>query len=130
MYSSARSARNGWSGSGSLTKATSAWITKIKIIRVGSRSGDQTEVIDFIPTLIRLCRRLPVLRTDDGKTHLTLLIDVGMVNAGLKADLGRLEWILCRKSDFYFEGSLVVRWILLQMKRHVHGMINQCCYRK
>lgn len=60
--------------------------------------------------------RLPVLGTDDGQADLALLIDVGMVDAGLEADLRRLEGVLGRESDFYFEGTLIIRRVLLQFR--------------
>ena len=69
-------------------------------------------------TLIRLRCRLPILRTDDRQTHLPFLVDVRVVDAGLEADLWRLERILRRESDFYFEGTLVIRRIFLQRHRH------------
>ena len=68
-------------------------------------------------TLIDFCSRLPVLRTDDGQAHLTLLIDVRVVDASLEADLGWLKRVLGRERDFYLEGTLIIRWVLLQRTR-------------
>lgn len=112
VYSSARSARSGWSGSGSFTKATNAWITATKGKRISGWTLDNKGKAP--PTLIRFGGRLPVLGTDDGQAHLALLVDVRVVDPGLEADLWRLEGVLGWEGDFYFEGSLVIRWVLLR----------------
>ena len=44
--------------------------------------------------LIRFGRRLPVLCGDDRQAHLSLLVNVRVVNSGLERDLRRLEWVL------------------------------------
>lgn len=64
--------------------------------------------------MIRFGGRLPVLGTDDGQAHLALLVDVRVVDPGLEADLWRLKGVFGREGDFYFEGSLVIRWVLLR----------------
>lgn len=64
--------------------------------------------------MISLCGRLPVLCADDGQAHLALLVYVGVVNLGLKANLGRLEGILGRKVDLDAEGAFVVWRVVLQ----------------
>lgn len=126
VYSSARSARSGWSGSGSFTKATNDWITAKRNTKPRQRSiglGKQREKntskqvrTPWPVTLVSFRSRLPVLGTDDGQADLTLLIDVGVVDAGLEADLRRLEGVLGRESDFYFEGTLIIRRVLLQFR--------------
>ena len=49
--------------------------------------------------LIRFGGRLPVLRRDDGQTHLSLLVDVRVVNPRLERNLRRLERVLGLKDD-------------------------------
>lgn len=52
--------------------------------------------------------RLPILCTNDGQTHLALLIDIRMVNLCLEADARRLEGILRGEIDFNLKRALVV----------------------
>ena len=46
------------------------------------------------------------LETLSYHTYLTLLVNVGVVNQGPEADLGRLEGIFCWEDEIYQEGSL------------------------
>jgi len=65
-------------------------------------------------TLVRFRRRFPVVWTYNGQTHLTLLIDVRMVDLGFECDLRRLEGIFCRECDLDLERTFVVRRVLLE----------------
>lgn len=56
---------------------------------------------------------LPVLHADDGQAHLTLLVNVGMVDLCFEGDLGGLEGILCREDDLNPKCSFVVRCTVL-----------------
>jgi len=62
--------------------------------------------------LIRFCCGFPVFWRNDGQTDLALLIDIRVVNLCFEGHLGRLEWILSRKTDFNFECTLVVGWLI------------------
>ena len=62
--------------------------------------------------LIRACRRLPVLSAYDGQTHLTLLIDIRMIDFRLEHNLWWLKGILGWKIDFNAKSALVVWWII------------------
>jgi hypothetical protein len=64
--------------------------------------------------LIGLRGRFPVLGRDDGQAHLTLLVDVRVVNACLESDLWWLERVLGRERDLDAERALVVRDIVLK----------------
>lgn len=64
--------------------------------------------IGILYYLVRLCGWLPVLCCDDGQAHLALLVHVGVVDAGLEGDLGRLEGVLGRELDVDPEGALGV----------------------
>ena len=87
-------------------------------------------------TLVRPCSRLPVLRADDGETHQTRFINIGMVDLCLESYLledatakavynaplmirgqylGRPEWVLCRKHYLNSESSSVIRRLLLDL---------------
>lgn len=68
----------------------------------------------LVQTLVCFCGRLPVLCADDGQAHLTLLINVGVVYLGLKANLRRLEGVLGRKIDLDAEGAFVVWRVVLK----------------
>lgn len=67
------------------------------------------EGYEALDHLIRLRRRLPILRRDDGQADLSLFVDVGMIDFSFERDFGRFERILGREVDLDPEGSLVVR---------------------
>ena len=56
--------------------------------------------------LLSLGSRLPVLGRDDGEAHLTLLVNVRVIDLGPEGHLGRLEGVLCREDQVYEEGTL------------------------
>jgi len=58
--------------------------------------------------LVSLSGRLPVLRGDDGKTHLSLLVNVGVVYFRFERYLGRLERVLCGEVNVDAESPFVV----------------------
>jgi hypothetical protein len=64
-------------------------------------------------TLIGFSCRLPVLRTDNWQTHLTLLIDIRMIDFCFETNLRRFERIFGRKYNFDPECAFVVRCIFL-----------------
>ena len=74
-------------------------------------------------TLVCFCSGLPVLGTDDGQTHLTLLVNVGVVNFSLECDLGRLEWVFRGEFDLDFKGSFVV-WYISLWNEKTHAFSN------
>jgi len=65
-------------------------------------------------TLIRFRCRLPVLRLNDGQTHIPLFVDIGMVYFGNKCNLWRLERILRREVYLNFERAPVIRLLFLK----------------
>lgn len=79
--------------------------------------------------MISLSGWLPVLGADDGQADLALLIDVGVVDLCLEADLGRLERILCWEVDLNAEGTFIVWWVVLPKKRGVKSK-NICSTRR
>ena len=58
---------------------------------VVNRAQDFFSTYLALAHLVSLCRRLPVLRADDGEADLALLIHVRVVDPRLERDLGRLE---------------------------------------
>lgn len=57
----------------------------------------------------------PVLCADHRQTHLSLLVDVGVVDLGLERDLGGLEGVLCWEDDLDSESTFIVwRVVLLE----------------
>lgn len=59
-------------------------------------------------TLVGLCGWLPVLGTDYRQADLALLIDIWMVDFGLKCDLGGLEGVIHREDELNPKCSLVI----------------------
>lgn len=64
-------------------------------------------------TLVSFCGRFPVFRTNDGQTHLTLFIDVGMVDFCLECDLWRFERVFRREGELNPKRSLFIRSTVL-----------------
>lgn len=56
----------------------------------------------------------PVFSTNYWQTNLPLFIDVRVIDFRFKCNLGRFEWILCRKVDFDSERPLVVWRVVLK----------------
>ena len=71
----------------------------------------------LVITLVCLGGRLPVLRTDDGQTHLTFLVNVRVINFCLEGDFWWFEGVLSGEINSDAESTFVVRGILL-------GMVN------
>lgn len=68
-------------------------------------------------TLVSFGCRFPVLSTYDRQTHLTLLINVRVVDLGFKTDLGRFKGVFCRECDLNPERTFVVWRVVLKKKR-------------
>lgn len=62
--------------------------------------------------LIGLCCRFPILVVNDGQAHLTLLVDIRMIDFRLERNLGRFERILGWKIDLDLESTFVVGWVV------------------
>lgn len=62
--------------------------------------------------LVSSSGRFPVLCADDGQTHLALLVDVGVIDAGFERDLGGFEWVLGGEDDFNPESAFVIGGIV------------------
>lgn len=69
------------------------------------------------PTLVSFGGRLPVLCADHRQAHLTLLINVGVIDLCLECDLGRLERVLGGENDFDSERTFVIRRVVLEFKK-------------
>ncbi len=67
-------------------------------------------------TLVSFGCRFPVLSTYDGQTHLTLLINVRVVDLGFKWDPGRFKGVFCRECDLNPERTFVVWRVVLKKK--------------
>ena len=78
--------------------------------KVSSEGVIRLRVVDEahqgLDDLLSLGGGLPVLRRHDGKTHLALLINVGVVNLGSERDLRRLERIFRREHEINDESTL------------------------
>lgn len=68
-------------------------------------------------TLIGFGGRFPVLRTNYRQTHLSLLVDVRMVDFRFEIYFRRLERVLRWEIDFYFERTFVIRSVILQQQQ-------------
>ena len=75
-------------------------------------------------TLVSLGGGLPVLCADDGQAHLALLVDVGVVDARLEGDAGRLERVLRGEHHLDAERALVVRGRVLWRRALIHMLNN------
>lgn len=68
------------------------------------------------PTLVSFGGRFPVLCADHRQAHLTLLINVGVVDLCFECDLGRLERVLGRENDFDPECTFVIGRVVLKWR--------------
>merc|ERR1719392_275896 len=66
----------------------------------------------------------PVLSRDDGKAHLTLLVNVWVVDLGPEANLWWLEWIFGGEYQIYQESSLVIRCLVRNRQALPHQQIT------
>lgn len=81
--------------------------------KVSSEGVIRLRVVDEahqgLDDLLSLGGGLPVLRRHDGKTHLALLINVGVVDLGPERDLRRFERIFRREHEINYERTLEQR---------------------
>lgn len=64
-------------------------------------------------TLVSFCGWFPVFWTYDWQAHLTLFIDVRMVDFCFERDLWRLERVVCRERELDPKCSLLIRSAVL-----------------
>lgn len=72
----------------------------------------------FHRTLVSFSGWFPILCADHRQTHLSLLVDVGVVDLRLERDLGGLEGVLCWEDDLDSESTFIVwRVVLLEGRK-------------
>lgn len=73
-------------------------------------------------TLVSFGCRFPVLSTYDRQAHLTLLIDVRVIDLCFKCDLRRFKRVFCRECDLNPESTFIVwRVVLKNTKGHMQN---------
>lgn len=75
-------------------------------------------------TLVSFCGRFPVFRTNDWQTHLTLFIDVRMVDFCLERDLWRFERVFRGEGELNPKRSLFIRSTVLGTTKTYEGKLE------